>query len=219
MRTDPEAPKHRGITFLMMDIDSPGISVRPIEDMRGDCPFAEVFLEDVRVPVANRVGEENKGWYVAMATLDFERSGIGSSIKYEHALARLIEFIRSNEGKRYLREDWSNAVRHEIAQRYIEVRVLYNLALNTVSTRAAGESPSYTASINQLFSSMLYPRLARTGARAFGLYANLWQRQDAPLGADFTHDCVTAVAQPLLGGSTEIQRNVIATRGLGLPRM
>jgi len=218
VRTDPEARKHRGITFLMIDMKTPGITVRPIEDMRGDAPFVEIFFEDVRVPVANRVGEENRGWYVAMATLGFERSGLGATLKYEHAHRRLVDYLRSEEGRKYLRPDWRSALRHEIAQRYIEIRVLYNLARHTVSKQAAGEVPDFEASINQLFSSELHQRLARTGAKAFGLHGNLWQRRDAPLDAEFTHDLLDAVAQPFLGGSTEIQRNVIATRGLGLPR-
>lgn len=218
VRTDPDARKHRGITFLMMDIDTPGITVRPIEDMRGGEPFAEVFFEDVRVPVVNRVGEENRGWYVGMSTLEFERSGIGSTIRYEHALSRLIEFVRSEEGRQYLRDDWWNAVRHEIAQRYIEIRVLYNLVLHAVSKQASGEPPGYEASVNQIFSAELHQRLARTGAKAFGLYGSLWQREGAPLEAVFTHDCVESVAHTFLAGSSEIQRNLIAIRGLGLPR-
>lgn len=219
VRTDPDAPKkHRGITFLMVDATTPGISIRPIRDMRGDEPFAEIFFEDVRVPVANRVGEENRGFYVAMATLAFERSGIGATIKYEQSLSRLIDFVRSEEAKPYLREDWKQSVRHELAQRYIEIRVLYNLALNTVSKQAAGEIPDYEASLNQLFSSELHQRLSRTGARAFGLYSSLWQRNGAPLGGDFAHLAFDAVAQTFLGGTVEIQRNVIATRGLGLPK-
>lgn len=218
VRTDPGAPKHRGITFLLVDMKSPGITVRPIEDMRGSFPFAEIFFDEVRVPLANRVGAENQGWYVAMATLDSERSGIGSAIKCEQALYRLIEFIRSDEGKVYLRDDWCNSVRHEIAQRFVEVRVLYNLTLNTVSKLAADENSTYTSSVKQLFSAMVHQRLARTGTKAFGLHGNLWQGNKAPLGADFTHDFVAAVAQSLMGGSSEIQRNVIATRGLGLSR-
>ncbi|MFQ5564064.1 MAG: acyl-CoA dehydrogenase family protein [Parvularculaceae bacterium] len=218
VRTDPKAPKHRGITFLMIDLASPGVAVRPIEDMRGDHPFAEVFLENVRVPTTNRVGEENHGWRVAMATLDFERSGIGATIKCEQALNRLIRFIHSDEGKAYLRSDWRQSVRHEIAERYIEIRVLYNLALSAASKSAAGETASDTASINRLFGAAVYQRLARTGAKAFGVYGNLWQRKSAPLGAHFTRDCAAALAQSFLAGSSEIQRNVIATRGLGLPR-
>jgi len=219
VRTDPDAPKkHRGITFLMMDMASPGISVRPIEDLRGSAPFAEVFLDDVRVPVANRVGEENKGWYVGMTTLSFERSGIGATIRYEQALSRLIAYLRSEEGRRYLRDDWRSSVRHEIARRHMEIRVLYNLALYTVSQQAAGEAPGYEASMNQLFSAELHQRLARTALKAFGPYGNLWQRQGAPLGAEFTHDFAGSMAATFLAGSSEIQRNVIATRGLGLPR-
>lgn len=218
VRTNPDEPRHRGLSFLMMDVNTPGITIRPIQDMRGDVPFTEIFLEHVRVPVANRVGEENRGWYVAMTTLDSERSGIGSTIKYAQMLSRLIEFIRSSEGQPYLRDDWRQVIRHEIAQRYIEIRVLYNLALHTVSKQAAGEDAGHVASINQLFSSAVHQRLARTGAKAFGLYGNLWQREGAPLRGMFTHDLFDAVAQPFLGGSSEIQRNVIATRGLGLPR-
>jgi len=218
VRTDPDEPRHRGLSFLMIDLASPGVTVRPIEDMRGSDPFTEIFFEDVKVPVRNRVGEENRGWYVAMTTLDFERSGIGSTIKYDQALRRLIESIRSDDVAPYLREDWEQAVRHEIARRYIEIRVLYNLALNTVSRQAAGESADYAASINQLFSTQVHQKLAGTGLKVFGPYGNLWQRDGAPLEGFFTHDFVDSVARPFLGGSTEVQRNVIATRGLGLPR-
>ncbi|MFQ5473832.1 MAG: acyl-CoA dehydrogenase family protein, partial [Dehalococcoidia bacterium] len=173
VRTDLDAPKHKGLSFLLMDIQTPGITVRPIEDMRGDIPFNEVFFEDVQVPVANRVGEENRGWYVAMATLDFERSGIGGSVSYMKALDGLVEFIRDAEDRRALRNDWKESVRLEIADRYIETQVLYNLALRTVSQQAAGEIPNYEASVNQLFASELHQRLAQTCMKAFGLYGNM----------------------------------------------
>ncbi|MPZ62443.1 MAG: hypothetical protein GEU93_14350 [Propionibacteriales bacterium] len=218
VRTDPDAEKpHRGITFLLVDVTTPGVTVRPIEDIRGDAPFCEIFFEGARVPVANRVGEENRGWYVAMTALSFERAGIGATIKYEQALARLIEYTRSEEGRRYLRDDLG-ALRHEIAQRYTEIRMLYNLARYTVSRQATGEVPGYEASVNQLFSAELHQRLARTGAKVFGRYGQLWQRDDAPLGATFTHMRMDSVAATFLGGTSEIQRNVIATRGLNLPR-
>ncbi|MGH3320883.1 MAG: acyl-CoA dehydrogenase family protein [Streptosporangiaceae bacterium] len=219
VRTDPSAEKpHRGITFLLVDATTPGVTIRPIEDIRGAAPFSEIFFEDVRVPVANRVGEENRGWYVAMTALGFERAGIGATVKYEQALLELVDYIRSEEGRRYLRPDWETSVRQEIARRYTEIRVLYNLARYTVSKQAAGEVPGYEASVNQLFSAELHQRLARTGARAFGQFGRLWQRQDAPLAAAFTHLGRDAVAATFLGGASEIQRNVIATRGLKLPR-
>ncbi|MGH3648286.1 MAG: acyl-CoA dehydrogenase family protein, partial [Micromonosporaceae bacterium] len=216
VRTDPEA-RHRGITFLLVDATAPGVTIRPIEDIRGSAPFAEIFFEDVRVPVANRVGEENQGWRVAMAALSFERAGIGATVKFQHALEQLIAYVKSEDGQRYLRDDLG-MLRHGIAQRYIEIRVLHNLARYTVSTQAKGGVPGYEASVNQLFGAELSQRLARTGAKAFGPFAALWQREGAPLAAAFTHLRFDSVAATFLGGSTEIQRNVIATRGLHLPR-
>ena len=218
VRTDPDAPRHRGITFLLVDVKTPGITVRPIEDIRDAAPFCEIFFSDVRIPVANRVGEENQGWYVAMTALGFERAGIGATIKLEQALAELITYIGSEEGWRFLRPDWAGSVRQELARRYTEVRVLYNLARHTVSTQSSGGVPGYEASVNQLFSAELQQRLARTGAKVFGQFSRLWQRQDAPLGAAFTQLCFDSVAATFLGGASEIQRNVIATRGLKLPR-
>jgi alkylation response protein AidB-like acyl-CoA dehydrogenase len=218
VRTDAGAPKHKGITFLLVDVDTPGVTIRPIADIRGAAPFCEIFFEDVAVPVANRVGEENRGWYVAMDALSFERAGIGATIKYEQALAELVRFIDSDEGRAYLRDDFGSGLRHEIARRYTEVRVLYNLARYTVSKQAAGAVPGYEASVNQLFGAELHQRLARTGAKVFGQFGHLAQRRGAPLAATFAHLNLDSVAATFLGGTTEIQRNVIATRGLALPR-
>jgi hypothetical protein len=217
VRTDQDAPRHKGITFLLLDTKTPGVTIRPITDIRGAAPFAEIFLDEVRVPVANRVGEENKGWYVAMDALSFERAGIGACVKMEQALADLVTYLRSEEGRRFVRAD-RGALRHEIARRYTEIRIAYNLARYTVSVSAKGGVPGYEASVNQLFGAELLQRLARTGASAFGPFSRLWQRADAPLHATYAHLRADAVAATFLGGTTEIQRNVIATRGLGLPR-
>ncbi|GLY70391.1 acyl-CoA dehydrogenase family protein [Amycolatopsis taiwanensis] len=213
VRTAPEAPKHRGITFLLVDTATPGVTIRPIEDIRGATPFAEVFFSDARIPVRNRVGDENRGWYIAMTALSFERAGIGATVKFEQALKRLVEHVRANG----LGPDKA-AVRHEIARRYTEMRVLYNLARHTVSEQAKGGVPGYEASVNQLFGAELAQRIARTGTAVFGQDARRWDRTGQPLAAAFTHLKFDAVAATFLGGTTEIQRNVIATRGLGLPR-
>ncbi len=219
VRTDPDAPtRHRGITFLLVDADTPGVTVRPITDIRGAAPFGEVFFDDVHVPVDNRVGEENRGWYVAMTTLTSERSGIGAVVKYEQALQDLVTAVTREQDVAGVRADWGQSLRHELARRYVEIRVLYNIARHTVSMEAAGTTPGYEASANQVFSAELHQRLARTGARVFGQLSRLWQRDGAPLDAAFAHQVYDSVAATFLAGTSEIQRNVIATRGLGLPR-
>jgi len=146
-----------------------------------------------------------------MAALSFERAGIGATVKFEQALSTLVSYLKSDEGRAAARPDTAG-LRLEIARRYAEVRVLYNLARHSAS------SGDYAGSVSQLFGAELHQRLARTGAKAFGHLAELWQREGAPLGAAFTHLRLDSVAATFLGGTTEIQRNVIATRGLGLPR-
>jgi len=218
VRTDPEAPKHRGISFLVMDINTPGITVRPIVDMGWNEPFNETFFEDVRVPASNVVGEENRGWYVGMTLLDFERSGISGAISYERNLGELIKYVQG-EGQNKTRSDFS-ALRHELAERALEISVLFNFAFRIVSMQAAGMVPNYEASVNKLFGSEVHQRLSRSGTKVFGLYANIWDQEieQAPMKAMFTREYVGSVPHTIFSGSSEIQRNVIATRGLGLPR-
>ncbi len=219
VRTDPEAEtKHRGISFLVFDTKTKGISVRPIVDMTGQEPFNETFFEDVRVPVRQRVGEENRGWYVAMAMLDFERSGIGGAVGYRNALDDLIGYVRGDDGSGMVRRDWRAATRLEMADRYIETDILKNFALRTASIQAREAIPNYEASMNKLFGSEVHQALARTGTKTLGLYGGIWDRTRAPMEAFFQRDYVGSVAHTIFSGSSEIQRNVIATRGLGLPR-
>ena len=143
---------------------------------------------------------------------------MGASIKYERDVMELAGFLSSEEGMAYLREDGRDVLRHEIAQRLIEARVLHNLARSAVSRTAAGESTDDFASVNQLFAAELHQRLALTGMRIFGRAGQMLQREGSPLGGAFTHMFFDSIAATVLGGTTEIQRNVIATRGLGLPR-
>jgi len=219
VRTDPEAPKHRGISFVMMDIKTPGLTVRPLTDMGWQQPFNETFFEDVRVPVRNRVGEENRGWYVGMTLLDFERSGIAGATQYAREITTLVDFVHTDAGKGFARPDFATT-RLALADRRIETEVLFNFAFRIVSLQNRGMVPNYEASANKLFGSELHQRLALTGTRAFGLYGNIWDRETprAPLEARFTRDYVRSVPHTIFSGSSEIQRNVIATRGLGLPR-
>ena len=227
VRTDPEAPKHRGISFLMMDITTPGLTVRPLINMGWEHGFNETFFEDVRVPAEHLIGEENRGWYVGMTLLDFERSGIGGAVGYRRTILDLKEYIATPEGKARSRLAEFDTLRHELADREIETEVLFNFAFRIVSMQAAGLVPNYEASMNKLFGSEVHQRLARTGTKIFGLYSNVWQDEPlhgdavtdyAPMGGHFTKDYVGSVPHTIFSGSSEIQRNVIATRGLGLPR-
>jgi alkylation response protein AidB-like acyl-CoA dehydrogenase len=218
-RTDPEAPKHRGISFMVMDMNNPGISVRPIISMGWEHATNETFYEDVRVPRENVIGEENRGWYVAMTLLDFERSSIGGAVESRKNIAKLIEHVGSPQGKEQA-QDRLQHVRTEIADRYIESEVLFNFSFRIVSMQSKGMVPNYEASLGKIAGSELTQRVSRSGTKVFGLYSNLWDPDEplAPAGGHFTQMYVHSVVFSIFGGSNEIQRNIIATRGLGLPR-
>ncbi len=218
-RTDPEAPKHRGISFLLLDLHSPGVEIRPIIDMTGGHEINEDFFEDVRVPASNRVGEENRGWYVAMTLLDNERSNIAGAIAMRRAIEGLLGYLGTAEGRRRSQLGRLGALRQLVADRHIEANVMANFSLRIITMQQAGTIPNYEASASHIFGGESGQRLARTGAAVFGLYSALWDPEEpyAPLEAQFARSYVRWAA--LVGGGTpEIQRNIIATRGLGLPR-
>ena len=216
VRTDSDAPKHKGISFLLIeDIHAPGIAVRPLIDMNGLHYFNEVFFEDVRVPARNLVGELNRGWYVGMTLLDFERSNIAGAVSARKSLSRLIAQIQSDQTGMRQRVR-GGPLRHEIADRYLETEVMYQLSFRIVSMQNRGEVPNYEASMAKLFNSELGQRLALTSTRVHGLHANRWA--DGSAAGQATKGYVGMVPATIRGGTSEVQRNVIATRGLGLPR-
>jgi alkylation response protein AidB-like acyl-CoA dehydrogenase len=218
VRTDPDAPKHRGISYLLLDMKTPGIEIRPLINMAGHHGFNEVFFDNVRVPASNRVGEENRGWYVGMATMDFERSALSGSAGQRRTFEDLVGFVRdaaTGDGVVMNRE----IARNELAEIGIEIEVSRMLSLRVLSMQKAGQVPNYEASIAKMFSSELSQRLARLGTRILGMYGglrrgSLYER----LRGDFTESYMQTVPATIAGGSSEVQRNIIATRGLGLPR-
>ncbi len=177
VRTDPQAPKHRGISFLLIDdIKTPGITIRPLTDMGGRHYFNEVFFQDVRVPARNLVGEENRGWYVGMTLLDFERSNIGGAVGARRKLHELIDVVRANP---VLRERVNNSsVRQEIAQRFIETEVMYQFSLRVISMQNRGQVPNDEASTSKLYNSELSQRLAQTAMQAVGMLGNVIEGSD-----------------------------------------
>ena len=217
-RTDPDAPKHRGISFLLMDKHTPGISIRPLIDMSGRHHFNETFFEDVRVPANNRVGEENRGWYVGMTLLDFERSNITGAVSSRRTLDELRKYLQTDEGKR--RAPGYSQNRLNVADRYIETDVMFNFSFRIISMQDRGLIPNYEASVSKLFNSEMSQKIAMTGTRVFGLYGQIHDNKDerAPMKSQLTNQYLTSVSSTIAAGTSEIQRNIIATRGLGLPR-
>ena len=207
-RTDPDAPKHRGITYLLVDMKSPGVTVRPLTTMANMQSFNEVFFEDVRVPVRNRVGEENRGWYVGTTTLDFERSSIGSAIGVRKQLEGLIRQAKKADSPASFENRAS--LKHEFVDRWVEAEVAKMLSYRVISMQANGLIPNYESSMCKLFSSELGQKIALLSLHLYGM--NGLVRNRSSVGY------VGAVSSTIAGGTSEIQKGIIATRGLGLPR-
>jgi alkylation response protein AidB-like acyl-CoA dehydrogenase len=207
-RTDPDAPKHRGITYLLVDMKSPGVTVRPLTTLSGQQTFNEVFFEDVRVPVKNRVGEENRGWYVGTTTLDFERSSIGSAVGIRKSLESLIRQTQNSKGQASFERNPNT--KREFADRWIEAEVAKMLSYRVISMQANGLIPNHEASMCKLFTSELSQRIANLSMHLYGMHGNI--RNRSAMGY------MQAVSSTIAGGTTEIQKGIMATRGLGLPR-
>jgi len=225
VRTDPEAPKHRGITYLLFPMDTPGISVRPLVQMNDASGFNETFFEDVRVPVKNAVGEINRGWYVGATHLDFERSSIGSAVGQRKMLDTLKDFLISERDDKTgrTRLGMPDSPRLEFADRYIEANVAKTLSQRVISMQARGLIPNYEASMTKVFASEFNQRIARTATKLLGKYGELRgddtpDKKYTPMGGRWATMYLSSVSSTIAGGTSEIQRNVIATRGLGLPR-
>ncbi|MCC6386754.1 MAG: acyl-CoA dehydrogenase family protein [Dehalococcoidia bacterium] len=214
-RTDPDAPKHRGITYLLLDMKSPGITVRPLVNMASQHHFNEVFFEDVRVPAANAIGEINRGWYVGTTTLDFERSSIGSAVGQRQNVERNLKWLKEN--KATIAPTDYDAARMQWADRWIEVQTATLLSYRIISMQAAGKIPNSEASIAKGYNTELTQRIARSAVKMLGMNGQLTDRS-APLKGNVAMGYLGSVSATIAGGTSEIQRNIIATRGLGLPR-
>ena len=218
-RTDPEAPKHRGISMLLMDMKSPGITIQPLVDMSSRHYFNQEYFDNVRVPVKNRVGEENRGWYVGATLLDFERSGIGASIGLRHQVNDILAFVAEASKGGQVPVQLTPALKAELAERAIEADIAKLISYRLISIQKRGQVPNYEASMNKNFRSETSQRLANTAMKVIGLYGNVYD--SGPLAAmkgRIARTYLTSVSATIAAGTSEINRNVIATRGLGLPR-
>ena len=219
-RTDPDAPKHRGITYFMLDMRTPGISVRPLVQMHGAANFNETFFEDVRVPAGNMIGEENRGWYAATTTLDFERSGVSRFANAKRVLDKLIDHAKEPDsrspGVRIADQPMARAA---LADQYIETEIARYLSYRVAWMQSQSLVPNYEASMSKVYGSEFQQRTARMGINVLGLAGTLKPASPhAKLEGAFCQMYMSSVARTIGAGTSEIQRNIIATRGLGLPR-
>lgn len=220
-RTGPTVPKHQGISFILLDMATPGITIRPLVQITGETEFNEVFFDDVRIPKANLVGELNQGWRIAMTTLTYERGP-------EEALPRQVRFRRDLDSILQIaatpRADGSRpaddpALRQKLAASYIDLELMRLAGLRSFSRLLNGESIGPEASVNKLYWSEMYQRMTETAIEVAGEAGALMPGDpDAPAGGAFPLKFLQSRAMTIYSGSSEIQRNIIAERVLGLPR-
>ncbi|MDA1096896.1 MAG: acyl-CoA dehydrogenase family protein [Chloroflexi bacterium] len=224
VRTDPDAPKHRGISYVLMQLRdddgklAPGITLRPLIDMTNTRRWSEVFFDNVRVPVRNLIGEENRGWYAAMTTLSFERSGIETAARFLGELDQALAVLRRTKfnGTPILADP---LVRNRLADLRIELEARRMLSYRVAFMQSKGELPVKEASMGKAWGDMLGKKVPALFASIFGEYGRLGLgERRAPQGGYVGFQYMSMHGSGIGGGTTEVQRNIIAQRGLGLPR-
>jgi alkylation response protein AidB-like acyl-CoA dehydrogenase len=217
VRTDPSAPKHKGISFLLVDMRSPGVTIRPIVQITGDTEFSEVFFDEVRVPKANLVGEPNNGWRIAMTTLTFERGpeeALPRQMRFKMDFDRLLEIACTGRVRAT-----DPVLRQKLAGCAIELELMRLNGLRSLSRLARGRELGREAAFTKLYWSEMYQRLMETALEVEGADSVLLPGDaDAPVAGAFPYKFLQSRAMTIYSGTSEIQRNIIAERALGLPR-
>ena len=212
-RTDPDSKRHKGLTFILFDLNTPGITRRPIRQLHGDTGFAELFFDEVRVPVENCLAGEGEGWNVAMATAGFERGlMLRSPGRFQATAKRLIDLYRKHEA------DAAPAAREAVLQAWMSAQAY---AYNTYAVAAkimAGGKIGAEASLNKIFWSELDRAMHRTAMQLLGAYAELKRFDDGSVN-QWLEGYIFSLSGPIYAGSNEVQRNITAERMLGLPRV
>jgi len=221
VRTDPDAPKHKGITWVICPMDAPGIDIRPIKTLAGNADFCEVFYDNVRIPLANVVGKVNDGWRVAMATLSFERGTafMSEQVRQSARMEELIATARSVPGPngkaRAIDED---ELARRLALARAEVEAMRAMTYRSLSLAARTGMPGAEASMIRLFFSELIQRIDRLAMDVIGAAGVVDFNANGSSRNEWGEDYLTGLSQTIGGGTKEIQRNIIGERVLGLPR-
>ncbi|WP_119155823.1 acyl-CoA dehydrogenase family protein [Caldimonas tepidiphila] len=211
-RSEPGSQRHHGLSYLLVPLDAPGITIRPIKALNGLPAFAEVFFDNVRVPLENRVGEEGQGWHVAMATAGFERGLLlRSPARYQRNAQRLVQLYQRHRET----ADRDPSIREAVLRAWMGAEAYTLASYHTVGRLQRGARIGAEASTNKIFWSELDLELHETALRILGARAELTESAEA---ADWLDGFLFAQAGPIYAGSNEIQRNIIAERVLGLPK-
>ena len=216
-RTDPDAPKHKGISWLICDMSTPGITIRPIEMMSGGHHFCEIFYDDVRIPLSNVVGKINEGWRVTLATLSFERGTafMADCIELEKRIVELIEIARTKSsplgGGKAIDDD---EIRRRLGQVRAESSALRSIILAAISRNERTGKPGPEGSIVRLHFSQLQQRVFRLAMDILGPGQTIM----SDLGQGWSQPYLRSYASTIAGGTAQVQRNIIGERILGLPK-
>ena len=218
-RTDPDVPKHRGLSYLLVDMHSPGITVRPLRQITGHAEFNETFLDDVRIPKHQMLGEKNKGWYVAMGALEGERlTGVHKYIRHENTIKDLLKMlkVRETNGQPLSKDP---LIRQKLAQLYIDTNVLKYIGLRNLTHRLREGRPGSGVSFGYLFGAEFNQRMQEFAMQIQGPYHRLMRGSKYAIDQGrWQYSFLLSRGLTIGGGTSEIQRNVIAQRVLGLPR-
>lgn len=213
VRTEEGSERHKGLSKILIPLDTPGLTRRPIAQLDGDPGFAELFFDDVRVPVENLLGPENGGWGVAMATAGFERGLLlRSPARFQAAAARLVKLYHSHKDR------LSSGVAEQVIKAWLDTERFCAATYQLVSRVEAGASISSESSANKLFWSEMDRHMHRTAMTIMGVQAELEEGLDAIDNGRWLDGYMFSLAGPIYAGTNEIQRNILAERVLGLPR-
>jgi alkylation response protein AidB-like acyl-CoA dehydrogenase len=220
VRTDPAAPKHKGLTVLLVNMKSPGLEVRALRQMTGESEFNELFFRDVRVPAENVLGKVNDGWNVALSTLMFERGSFGARLHplFKRNIERLIELAHSfqRNGQPASKDP---LVRQKLAQCYAEIEIMRLNQLRAFSRIAATGVPGPEGSIQKIFWSELNQRLQQAAQEMLGPYGQLTSGDSRAVDSGiWSYGYLRARGNTIEAGTSEVQRNIIGHFVLGLPR-
>ncbi len=216
-RTDFEAPKHKGISVFLVDMTAPGVQTRTIINMAGQHSFNEIYFDNARVPAENLVGGENQGWYIVATALDFERSGITYAAYSRKTLALMERFLEEGRaaGQAWARDP---IARHLAADIAVQVAIQRSFAYRVAWMQSRGLVPNQEASVAKVFGSETQQRAAQAALRIAGMAGQVSDGLRAPMEGRALTQYLSSISVTIAAGTSEIQRNIIATRGQGLPR-